>query len=253
MAGYDCILFFDNRANEFPVKDEHNGWARIYGVWVHYLLTYESNYNRLRLPYYAFFGYPENFSKMLWYNCDYTYYIIRDIFPYYQYYWQIEYDVYYNGEDYRLFLDSYLNNSSELLYNFGESPQTWYWDKYSDWIYPSLSRYCCLYPIMRLSGLAIDYLYKRRIEIGKIFKEIVELDNKDKRYPYCELFTATELMAGGFICECLPNHKIGWSENSTMEFYSEKKYMIYDNIFYHPVKDSSFLSAIKNKTGLKWL
>lgn len=232
-----------------------DGHAEVYGVSVHYLLTYEETYNRFNLPYYSFLGFPESFSKMLWYNSDYPLYIVRKRYPEYSFYWLIENDVYYNASDYSLFLDEYLFSKNELMWNFGKSSGRWYWDNFADWIYQWSDRYRCLFAIIRLSGKAIDYLYSRRLSIGDKFKEFVQSGNKDKRYPFCELFVPSELMLYNYQCECLHmhNHKVGYCPETTADFYTQKRFEHFDNTLYHPIKDSSFLYTIQDKTGLKWL
>lgn len=251
-SGYDCILFFDNRYEEFPVILGNEGSARIFGRWTRYNLIYEQDYLELNLPNYVMYNRCSEFGKVLWYNADYPFYVIRDRYPSYKFYWQLEYDIYFNSENYNNFFSYYVECSQELLYNYGRSNSSWAWDGHVDWLYDTNSRMMSFFPLSRLSGDAIDYLYKRRLQTGIEFSKFSSDYNSDKRYPYCELFVPTELTLGGFTCLRLDGHRMAWDPADIADFYRECKYMNYDGLLYHPVKNPSFLADIKDKTGMLW-
>lgn len=178
----------------------------------------------------------------MWENCDYTFYIIRHFLPQYKHYFYIENDCYFNGK-YIEFFKLYAQNEADvLLTRFCKEPQDsqWEWTRDIAWEFQSHEYYGCYFPLERLSGVAIDILYKRRVEIGKKF---IALDSNIKaQWINCELFVASESMRQRLKVDIL-HQKISGEEidlNNTRLFENP------DNKMYHPIK-GNFLKRLASK------
>ena len=84
---------------------------------------------------------------------------------------------------------------------------------------------------MRLSARAIDFLYRKRLEQTKLFKNSTV---KNKNWAFCEIFVPTELMNGGFICEELNEERGMFTPHVYLN--DERIFLKPDNHLYHPVK-----------------
>lgn len=190
-------------------------------------------HDELKLPYFTFAG-LENFGRNMWANSDYRFAYIKKFFPNYDYYWTIDYDVFCNAETYAGFLKKFKNNHSDLIipvFRPEKKNGAWYWSHGTEWIYKDAEIYGSLFAVERISGRAIDFLYQRRLEHKKIFEES---NDKDKHWIFCELFTPTELMNGGFSCEKLEEKDI--TDNKKLYFNDKRIFLEPNDHLYHPVK-----------------
>ena len=100
------------------------------------------------------------------------------------------------------------------------------------WQYGISQIYGSLFPIVRLSGTAVDYLYKQRIAQKDIYKSIKI--KKHAYWPYCELFVPTELVTNGFTVFGMEEKQISW--NQEYDLNEDRLFEHPDDLLYHPVK-----------------
>ena len=88
-----------------------------------------------------------------------------------------------------------------------------------------------IFPVVRLSAGAIDFLYRRRKELSRKFRE-EKIENA--QWPNCELFVPTELCNSGFASSDLNEEFVRFTPN----FYLNdiRCFEKPDNRLYHPVK-----------------
>lgn len=249
-SGYDILLVVDNRSNIFPHSGLDIGFTRWNFIFLHYFLTEEKHYRELGLPFISFRGPDDDLGRVLWTNSDYTIYLVRKNFSNYKYYWQFDYDCYFSGLDYSTFFKNYERNTEDLLIcNFGESVPEWVWHNKSDWVYKNVKKYMSFFPIVRLSAEASDFLYKKRLEQGKIFEGLYdpECPDGEVRSIFSELFVPTELMNNHFSCASLPAMPgvVYEGKTNNREFYEQKKFLVYDNNMYHPIKDDKYFDMLE--------
>lgn len=238
---FDCVLFVDNHKKNIAGKTDENSAVRYLDFCdemfkdIKCFLFDEDIFKSLKLPYYAKKNSNKSLTNVMWYCADYAFYAVKKYFPGYDYYWHFDYDVFCNGTSYKPFFDKYNDKDTDLIVSglnpVGENSD-WVWLEKTDWIYDKkLTKYNSFFPIVRLSSSAIDFLYKKRMEMSAIFSRVCK--NKNNRWLNCELFVPTELLNNGFtgvqLHECLrftPNYDL----NEDRIF--EKP----DNKIYHPVK-----------------
>ena len=94
-----------------------------------------------------------------------------------------------------------------------------------------MQKYASFFPVVRLSSLAIDFLYKKRVEHSEIFERIK--NNKLNRWINCELFVPTELLNNNFTGE---NIEQPLRFSPEYDLNEERLFENQDNLIYHPVK-----------------
>ncbi|MBQ4114420.1 hypothetical protein IJD34_03360 [bacterium] len=231
----DVIIVFDNKNNTFPKSENPICKINVYGIDIDFLLTDFDIYEKYNLP--GFYDDKEgnDFNRFMWYNADYPLYLVKTILPNYDYYWQIEYDVYCNGTSYQPFFDIYNNNKNDLLIvRYTNALNDWWATEKTDWIWDeSIQRHCCILPITRLSNSAIDYLYSKRLEHAEIYKN--KINDENARWVFCELFLATEIANNkNLSAERIINQRI--TDSPVINLAKERLYLRQDNKLYHPVK-----------------
>ena len=172
---------------------------------------------------------------MMWYCCDYPFYIMQKYYPDYDYYWQIESDVYCNGENYTPFFIRFKNDSSDLLLtncikidNF-KLPNG---QKQSDeWIYTSPQRGVGMFMVVRMSNRAVSLCYRRRLEHAELFEKVK--NNTANKWVYCEYFCATECLNQGYTCDSVKESNLRFLPEYDIEKDIPNQY---DNRLYHPIK-----------------
>ncbi len=251
-SGGDTILCIDNTnlniQSDSPVCEKE-----FFGIKVKCFLFDINIHKKLNLPNYYLSEETEDFGKIMWYNADYRFYYVKEYFPDYKYYWQLDYDIYCNGESYKPFFDKYKNRNTHLLicgFRGLLKDSAWCWTHKLDWIYDDKADlYGSFFPVCRLENNAIAYLYKKRLEQAEKFKSYIGCENA--LWTHCELFVPTELIDGGFKCNAIIEEKIdlqkGYCQGDEC-FYTK------DNLLYHPYK-GIFKRKILKIAGLKfkWL
>lgn len=234
VSGCDCILVVDNTSLQIP-------WTspvmekEFYNTKVKCFFFDKTLHDALHLPWYAQNRKTGQFSEIMWYNSDYRFYYVRKIFPGYDYYWQFEYDIFCNGDSYQPFFDTYARQTEDLLVLKFRKEQLngkWYWSKSVDWIYKDLPIYGSFFPIARLTGKAVDFLYERRLKQEEIYRSLP--DSKNAEWPFCELFVPAELVNNGFTAASMEEKQITW--NMEYDLTEVRLFEHPDNLLYHPVK-----------------
>ena len=234
-SGIDSIILLDNKNEEYDVKDNCLQDINYYGVDVPcYFMNFEI-YQKHKFPGYYDEKDGDNFNHFMWYNADYPIYLVANLFPDYDYYWQIEYDVYCNGKSYKTFFDEYENNKSDLLIcRYGIASNQWWPTEKTDWVWSKdIRKCCCILPIMRLSRSAANYLYEKRLEHGEIYKK--QMDSEDARWIFCEIFVATEI-TNSKLFKGAPILNQVITDRPIINLAETRLYLMPDNKLYHPVK-----------------
>ena len=234
----DCILFIDNHTNFLNISETGTPIVNINikNENIKCFLYDEKIQAEMNLTYYTDDIENKDLAKLMWYNSDYPFYIIKKYLPNYEYYWSIEYDVFCNGNSYEPFFSIYENNEDDLISqdysSTVDNDPIWHWINGTEWIYTKEEIHKAFFPVVRLSAKAIDFLYNRRIEHGRIFEKAKEKSNH--RWIFCECFVATELYINGFKCSPILNQNIRF-----LPVYNLNKERIFENPdfkLYHPVK-----------------
>lgn len=245
-TGKECLLMIDNNENIFIDHGGGEGKCKIYNHNIHYFLTYASDYKVLKLPFYANTR-DADYKTVMWYNCDYALYLIRKIFPDYDIYWQFEYDVYLNGNDYMVFFEKYMDPRIDLYITNLQKPLPgkWCWLEKSEWMYSHEQSWACLFSTLRITAEAIDFLYNERIKQSVIFDYLLDNNKvKDVRWLFCEIFATTALKINGFNCKAIDTERIAYGPYFSEPFYKKKLYLSPDGLLYHPIKDHSFICEL---------
>ena len=204
----DCILFLDNESQilcEKPGELPINGikYEQFGDLTIPIFLFNSAKYRYLNLPFYEHKKVNAEYQKAMWYNSDYSLYAMRRFFPDYDYYWQIEYDVYCNGSSYHPFFDKYRNSSADLIVSdirqHKDNDENWGWVFYTDWAYKGVQKWGCFFPVIRLSAKAADVLYAKRLEQAEYFKSLP--NTLENRWIFTEVFVPTECACNGLSME----------------------------------------------------
>lgn len=247
--GYDVVLAIDNTNLKLEANSRIAEFE-FFDTKVKCFLFDENLSKELNLPFFASGKIDQNFSAVMWYNSDYRFYYVKKFFPDYEYYWQIEYDVFCNGKSYEPFFKKYDNDNKDLLiinYQDSELNSEWCWTNNIEWIYDKNTKIKkSLFPISRLSNKAIDFLYNQRLKHKEIYK-----NNVNNNWVFCELFVPTELFNNGFECGriCEPNIFL----EPEFDLNEDRIFETPDNLLYHPIK-GNFIEKIQNyKNEIKTL
>lgn len=247
--GYRTFLFIDNKKNMIESKKINPATYNFYGIDVECLIVNMNDYNDLKLQLYGINLSEDDYSVIM-YNCEYPFYIFSKYVKNFDYVWLFDYDVYNNSKDYTFFFNRFCHNSADLISTgLSElSPDHWLYGM-TDWYFEDRKRYATFYPVVRLSYLAIKYLYMMRKYYSEVFKIFKNENSIKENWIHCETFTATELMNNDYFkCERLNEPNIIWDKEGHPSFFNEKRYLSFDNMLYHPVKRPVFLEEIKDRT-----
>ncbi len=233
-SGYDCVLFIDNRSGIIKEDLEPVRVLNFFGEDVNCFLFNEEIFKKLNLPLFANKNKNSNLTNVMWFCADYSFYCIKKYFPSYDFYWHFDYDVFCNGKSYEPFFKLYCDNESDLLVSHFcklDIDSEWSLLEKSEWIYNNVQKYASFFPVVRLSSLAIDFLYTKRVEHSEIFERIK--NNKLNRWINCELFVPTELLNNNFTGE---NIEQPLRFSPEYDLNEERLFENQDNLIYHPVK-----------------
>lgn len=238
----DAILAIDNTAYKCNFKNRIENKI-FYDINVKCFFFDSKLHDELELPYYTI--YPINREKdwrrVQWANSDYRFYYVRSHFPNYDYYWQIECDVFCNAKSYTGFLNNFTDNDTDLLGTHFKSinPTEWIETHFLEWAYPEQKLSTIFFPAIRLSARALDFLYNQRLVHKEIFREIPQKN----QWVGCETFVATELALNGFTCANIENQRVFLNP---VYLNDEVFFMMPDDRIYHPIKRTG-----KEINGLK--
>jgi hypothetical protein len=128
------------------------------------------------------FGLPKfPHRTVLWYNADYPLYLLRRQFPAASHYAMVEYDVAANIDLLQLLRHAASHGIDLIAHNIKECPTEW------DWTATALKHFArplqAFFPLLVVSGRAIDHLLARRLEI---YRNKAPQAHED--WPFCEAF-----------------------------------------------------------------
>ena len=244
-SGLDCVLVVNN---EYGIIDSKTSVIEkeFFGVKAKCLLVHLCDIENLKLHVIEDIGKGGLLGSNIWYNTDYLAYFVRHHFSDYDFYWSIDYDCYLNASDYKEFIEFYDREDTDFIASWfrkERSDSGWYWIECVDWAYDNDECYYgCVFGIVRYSGRALDVLYKRRVELGEVFRDSKK---EDKRWHFCEFFCATETILNGFSARSFTDdgHKI--TAFDLLDFNINRVFTHYDNKVYHPVKEDLLDMKIK--------
>lgn len=230
----ELILFIDNDSN-FLELDNSNPIRTINfnGTKAKCFISNMSIIEDLKLPIDIAYC-NQNASNVLWYCSDYPFYVVKHFFPDYDFYWSLEYDVFCNGNSYRIFLDKYKTHSDLIISHYRNliNDPDWCWQVNTAWLYSQATTYGSFFPVVRLSKNAIDFLYNKRIEQGAYYKTF---ENKENVFwPFCEIFVPTELANNGYSIENISSENLRHAPLYNLNI--ERIFENPDFKLYHPVK-----------------
>ncbi len=233
----DVILAIDN-TNMKAEYDKRITQKKFFGTAVECFFFDSKVHDELQLPWFKYNSLSNNFGEIMWYNSDYRFYYIRQYFPDYEYYWQFEYDIYCNGDSYQSFFDKYSNRTEDaLLLEFRTEIHNgpWYWSNNIDWIYKDIDIYHSFFPIVKLTGKAIDFLYQQRLKYKALYHSInkKQTNKNDSSWIYCECFVPTELVNNAFSVYGMTENNITLNE---IDLTTDRLFENPDNKLYHPIK-----------------
>lgn len=176
-----------------------------------------------------------------WCNGDYPLYVFQRFFPEYDFYWMLDYDVFFNGRDYTPFFAHYAGWPQDFLAgSFGPAAPAWMWAQGTDWAYPPEEKRCAFFPAVRFSARALPALLERRRELGLLYAGI---ESPGRRWPGVELFVPTEVDRLGFSHARLDNLGVFHCQES-LDLGEDRLFEHPDNRLYHPVK-GDFVSRVR--------
>ncbi|WP_298421995.1 hypothetical protein [Rhodoblastus sp.] len=199
-------------------------------------------------------------QRVGWLCGDYFFYVAREHLTSHHYFWIIEPDVIINADHLSTFFQHFNAISDDLLaISLAPRFKHWSWhDAMSEYV-PKV--YGCLFPILRLSANAVDYLYRKR----KLMSHDYLTTNKDiEKIPNDEAVVASYLVNNNFFkCRDINDvvkAYIGWKTFSgvmpiSRTFLNLNKR---DDFIYHSVRSGEefkrayerFLSLIEDTVQL---
>ena len=227
-AGMDCVFLLDNTNNILPDNGDDIQSVELYGHKVKYIPSVAQDYYDLGLKLYYDNKNEIDFKKSMWALGDVAYYLVRKILPDYDYYWYVEYDCFFNGDNYSPLFDKYRKDTADLIIPYFNHPQkSWFPYVDASWLYSFEKCMSSFFPIHRFSARAIDFLLDKRIEVEQKFEQ--EVSPQGKCSPLCEVFVATELYHNGYECKKLRPHRVQLEPMSLTE-------VVKKDVVYHPIK-----------------
>lgn len=243
-----AVLFIHN--TDGAVKDKSRKLIQereFDGLKITCVLCYERTLRKFGLALNADYRVKVGAGECFWYNCDYSFYIIRHAFPNFDFYWQVQYDIYYNDKDYTSLLALYEDDKSDLLGSYfskhGVDSQ-WCWIADTQWLYERDEIYGFLWTAPRMSARLVDRLYECRLAQNKAHKK---LDPNTHRWAICELFAASECVKAGFSAAKLKNDKT--SVDKEIDLNNTRLFENYDKCLYHPHKGDFLARLSKIQAG----
>ena len=243
--GFDVIMLYDNTKNDFKVIPGVKYFLFNLGDFKNsgYLLrdTLDSN----GFPPFA----PE--ESIQWFHADFPPMFFYNKNPNYSYYWQIEFDVRFNG-DWKYFFSLFTDRNEDLISTHVKSKGVV--SRWGAWNAHNLNvdeKYLIrsFFPIARISNRGLKFL-DEQFSSGKC--------------GYCELITPTILNIGGFDIVDISNIDNSLYDYNTLGFYNNYSHINYRlskifphnrNKLYHPVKKNNkpfkdiFLNSCERKIG----
>jgi hypothetical protein len=183
----------------------------------------------------------------MWRCGDYGLYAVREAVPDASCIWLLDHDTRINSDHLGDFFGPEAWPEADLLaafYRRAEPDWAWYEAIRTFYRIP----YRCMFPIVRLSAVAVDGLYRERIRIGVEFAR----SGGSSDWPNDESFVATYLTGGGAVCRDL-NHGAGAAYGDDTYSWIERPISAAqldatsrDGKIYHPVScGQDYLAAMR--------
>ena len=134
---YDYILALDNENLKIET-DSVIAEKEFFGTKVKCFFYDRKMNDELKLPMCRPNGLSDDFGKVMWNNAEYRFFYLKHYFPDYDFYWQLDWDCYFNGESYDAFFDQYLERNEDLLIlDFRKETLNgdWYHANRVEWLY----------------------------------------------------------------------------------------------------------------------
>ncbi len=187
-------------------------------------------------------------GNLLWFNGDYPLYLFQTLYPEYDYYLQLEYDVLINGGVAPLIEAAATQGVDFVGLTKGEATPDWPWvatcaDAYRlDEIEHQL---ICL---ALFSGRALRHLWARRLDLSAAYAR-----GDIRAWPMCEGFIATELTMAGMVCRELSDFGDTALYDHWPPYLEADIGALVAHRFIHPVLDQEryVASMLKYHVGLK--
>ena len=191
-----------------------------------------------------------------WRCGDYALYAVRRALPSHDRYWMIEPDVRLNTDDVAGFFRRFAAAPQDLLAT-GLGPRSPRWSHHA-----AMARFVpevmgCLFPLVRLSGRALDHLCRRRAALHAEW-EAANAAGPELPWPNDESFVASELQAAGFdiadlaeVCPGIYSPEEGWGWRYPVH-PEAPAFRQPDDKIYHPVMTDDAAFAGRMLRAIAW-
>lgn len=232
-GGVDAFLLADG--DRLPLRPNGEDGLTAYEACGRVLPVFpvsQKDFAALELPLLSHEDRPTK-SGIKWSNGDYPLYVFRQAFPCYDFYWMLDYDVFFNERDYTPFFARYAANKADFLSaSFSPASPDWMWAQGTAWAYRPEERRCSFFPVVRFSAKTLPALLERRRELGRRYSAGAR---SDWRWLGVELFVPTEMDRLGFSHALLDN--LGTFHcGESMDLGEDRVFEHPDGKLYHPVK-----------------
>ena len=186
-------------------------------------------------------------GNLLWFNGDYPLYYFLSQYGSYDYYLQLEYDVWLNTDVDDLVSHAAADGADFIGLTKGEPVHEWAWLSTCNGVYDPADIQYKLICLSLFSRRALQALGARRLEMARQLRE-----STINTWPFCEGFIATEMARGGFNSVEL-SHYIGTDRYDSWPPFVERDLPVMaDSPVVHPVLDQEryISSLLKFKVGL---
>ncbi|WP_152046787.1 hypothetical protein [Aureimonas psammosilenae] len=171
-------------------------------------------------------------DNAFWYNIDYPLYVFAKAHRDYDYYVVFEYDVAMEGSIDGIVEDMARCGHDAIGYDSRQPMHQWGYRKSAVDFYEPDEMRKELYCFTVFSARALDFLYARRVEMGKQLASRPEL-----KWPHCEIFIPTELARNGFSLVDLTRYGRADRYDFQPAILEEDVHPTGSNRFLHPVLD----------------
>jgi hypothetical protein len=186
-------------------------------------------------------------GNLLWFNGDYPLYQFYEMYPDFDAYLQLEYDVVINRPIATMMQQAAEQNVDFIALTKGEPAQDWFWRKSCQGIYELSELRWQLVCMSVFSNRALAYLLKRRLELSEAYAT-----GSVKAWPIWEAFLPTELSRAGFNCRELSDYGKTSAYNHWPPYLERDIPQPGQPEFVHPVLDDRRYAAsmLKYHVGL---
>lgn len=233
VLNYDIFFLFDNSKDDFNIQDKN--------VFLYTIDDYKNSgyalVNEEKIP---------KGRNLLWFHADYPILFFYNKNKQYDYYWQIEFDVRFNG-DWKFFLSKLDNLECDLISTNIKTKK-----QFKDWnMWGSHNIQCeenklisCSFPIVRLSNSAL---------------QLIDSKYRSGTVGYCEISCPTILLEKGLKMYDISKN---FYNKFTFQFRHPVSYFIYNiikkipifkNKLFHPVRNTSTFDLMYSLCNVEYV